>query len=73
MLCTWQQPEDEGRGRKDSGLLPLPLPACKTLRTTWEVERDAMTLRGPKPAFTPSRTKGKQRQEVLLSYFTKCT
>lgn len=55
MLCSWQQPEDEGRGGTDSGLLPLP--ACKTLRTTWEVEKDARTLR-TNDAFSPSRTKG---------------
>lgn len=64
MLCAWQQPEDGGRGRKDGGLLHLP--ACKTPRMTWEVKRDAMTLRGPKSAFTPSKTKGSRSKRFCL-------
>lgn len=50
MHCALQQPEDEGLGGKDGGFLPLP--ACKTLRTTWEMEKDAVILSGTKPEFT---------------------
>lgn len=66
MLCAWQQPEDEGRGRKNGGLLPLPLSACKILGTTWEVEKDATTLREPKTGFTPSRPKGSRDKRVCF-------
>lgn len=54
------------RGWKNGGLLPLPLPVCRTLRTPWEVERDAMTARGPKSAFTPSKTKGSRDKRFCL-------
>lgn len=50
MRCALQQPEDEGLGKKDGGFLLLP--ACKTLGTTWEKEKDAVVLRGTKPEFT---------------------
>lgn len=49
MHSALQQPEGEGLRKKDGGFLPLP--ACKTLGTTWEKEKDAVILKGTKPEF----------------------